>query len=188
MRPRPLSSSRKPASGVLGGRSTRLTRRRLLAFRVDPKDLRWCCDPRTLPFKTTADLPQGQKIIGQDKAMRGLSLGIHMESPGYNLFVCGFPGTGRRTAIKTVLSNYRRKGYQPVDLCYAPNFTAPERPRLLSFPAGQGGRFRHDVESFLGRARRAGRVVAPPRRRRLLRDVVDLHQRELLLSYPGPTV
>ena len=42
-------------------------------------------------------------------------------------------------------------GTQPVpdDWCFVNNFSDPDRPRALSFPAGQGAEFRSDMESLI---------------------------------------
>jgi len=129
-------------------------RKRLDSHRVHRADLAWECDPSLLKFKTTAELKPGLKIIGQNKAMKALALGTQMDSPGYNLFICGMTGTGRLTAVRHILSRYRRGDYQPLDYCYVPNFGSPGSPRLLTFPAGKGETFRQDVHALLAKARR----------------------------------
>src|SRR5262245_23855610 len=169
-------------------RVPRLPRARLSTFRVNVKDLRWRCDPAVFPFKTTADLEPGRRILGQEKALRALTLGIQMESPGYNLFVCGFPGTGRATAIRHVLASYRRRDYRPTDLLYVPSSGAPERPRLLALPAGDGERFRSDLSRLLARAGRFGPGPLDPVRRRERRTLVEAGLAEIAKRYPRPEV
>jgi predicted ATPase with chaperone activity len=43
-------------------------------------------------------------ILGQSRAITALSLGLGIQSKGYNIFIMGSPGTGRRTAL---LNHYR---------------------------------------------------------------------------------
>src|SRR6266508_3435374 len=122
---RPTPRYLSPSGGVISKRgafySTRSLRHRLQCCRLRAEDLRWRCDPSVLRFRSTAELRPGSKLIGQKKALRALRLGVHIGSPGYNLFVCGLTGTGRLTAIRQVLSRNHRSGFRPVDLCYVPN-------------------------------------------------------------------
>ncbi len=158
------------------------------AYRVKVKDLCWECDPALLKFRTTAELKQEKKIIGQEKAMRALRLGIQMESPGYNLFLCGLTGTGRITAVRHVLSQYRREEHQPLDFCYAPNFEHPEHPKLLTFPAGVGDKFCRDIHALLDRARKIRRSIVRGERKRELRALIHGSFPKLVKTYCGSKV
>ncbi|MBZ0267889.1 AAA family ATPase, partial [bacterium] len=93
-----------------------------------------------LPFKTTAELEPNREIIGQDRAVAAITLGLAMKSPGYNIFLSGFVGTGRNTTIRHMLRKLDGKSDPPPDLCYVHNFETPDRPRALSMPAGYGRR------------------------------------------------
>ncbi len=183
--PRFLSPSWVATSRAAPVVYTRKMKRRLANYRVKVEDLCWCCDPSQLPFRTTAEVRPTLRIIGQEKALRALTMGIQLEGPGYNVFVCGLPGTGRMTAVRHVLSRYRRDGYRPVDLCYVPDFDAPEHPRLLVFPAGEGANFRHDVHSLLSRVERLRGAAAP---RKDLRALLGTAIPALRSKYPGEKV
>lgn len=174
---RPSPRYLSPSGGVIskGGvwYCTRSLRRRLASCRLEADDLRWRCDPGDLPFRSTAELRPGSKLIGQKKALRALRLGLHIGSPGYNLFVCGLTGTGRLTAIRQVLSQNHRDGFRPVDLGFVPNFDVPEQPRLLSFSAGEGVRFRRAVHALLANALKVHQGPEGQVRRRRLRALLD---------------
>src|SRR5262245_48946109 len=111
--------------------------------------LRRRCELDDLHFETTDDLPVTQKIIGQDRAVRAIRLGLAIHAPGYNVFVVGHIGTGRNTTINRYLEEAPGKGWPPPDLAYVHNFKEPDSPRLLVFPAGRGGRFRDAVHAFV---------------------------------------
>ena len=50
--------------------------------------------------KEFSSVTPSYSIIGQDKALGLLRLGLSMSRPGYNIFVSGDDGSGRLTAIK----------------------------------------------------------------------------------------
>ncbi len=107
-------------------------------LKVPLEELRWTCDPKSLPFSSTQELKPSSKILGQGKALKALGLGLEMESPGYNIFVCGMPGTGRRTALKHALSRVSKRDKQIEDLICLPRFSTPDRLRFLPLPPGKG--------------------------------------------------
>jgi DNA polymerase III delta prime subunit len=116
---------------------------------VPAGQLRWRCDPDTLGFKTTDDIITCPDIIGQRRAVNALRLGLDIDSHGYNLFVNGSPGTGRKTAIKSLLKETERSKRIPQDKIYVNNFKNPDMPILIRLNAGEGRRFKKDMEHFV---------------------------------------
>ena len=116
---------------------------------VPLEKLRWRCTPESLPFNTTADLTPLEGIIGQERAQKAIELGVEIASTGYNIYVCGMPGTGRLTAVQQLLSTRQAHGTAPPDLCYVFAFKHPEHPRLLTLPAGQGIALKKALEGLL---------------------------------------
>ncbi len=111
--------------------------------------LRWQCDPGTLKVKTTDDVRPTHEIIGQERALRALRVGLEMEHFGYNIFVTGLPGTGRTTTIKRLLKEFEHRKGELKDHCYVYNFKNPDMPVALALPAGQGRSLKQDMESFI---------------------------------------
>ncbi len=116
---------------------------------VDAKNLRWQCDPESLKIKTTDDIDAARDIIGQERALRALRVGLEMKHYGYNIFVTGLPGTGRTTTIKRLLKEFSTHKTELKDHCYVHNFKNPDMPVSLRLPAGQGASLRQDMESFI---------------------------------------
>jgi lon-related putative ATP-dependent protease len=116
---------------------------------VSLEQLRWKCDPNTLPFETTEAIQPCEEIIGQDRAIEAIRVGLDINSIGYNIFVTGLAGTGRFTTIKCVLEEMNVKGNIPNDLCYVNNFKNPDMPHMFSLPAGQGNAFKKEMETFI---------------------------------------
>ena len=119
---------------------------------VPIEKLRWRCDPDALPFKTTESIHPCDEIIGQDRALEAIRLGLDINSIGYNIFVTGLAGTGRFTTIKCLLEEMDGldiKGKIPNDLCYVNNFKNPDMPHMISLPAGQGNAFKKEMETLI---------------------------------------
>lgn len=116
---------------------------------VPIEKLRWRCDPNLLPFETTEEIKPCEEIIGQDRALEAIRLGLDIESIGYNIFVTGLTGTGRFTTIKCVLEEMDIKGKIPNDLCYVNNFKNPDMPHMISLPPGQGNAFKKEMETLV---------------------------------------
>ena len=115
---------------------------------VPVEQLRWRCNPDTLPFETTESCEPCQDIIGQERALEAIRLGLDINSVGYNVFVTGLAGTGRFTTIKCVLEEMETAGKIPDDICYVNNFKNPDMPHMLKLPASQGNAFRKEMETL----------------------------------------
>jgi ATP-dependent Lon protease len=87
--------------------------------------LRWTCNPELLGFDTTKECAKTDNIIGQNRAVKAITLGLEIESPGYNIYVSGMTGTGKTTTIKNLLSQLDLKKPIPDDICYVHNFRTP---------------------------------------------------------------
>lgn len=128
---------------------------------VPVSKLRWQCDPESLGFHTTDELPPLEGIIGQERAQKALTLGVEIARAGYNIYVSGATGTGKLTAVQRLLSTRQGNGTLPPDLCYVFHFKNPERPRLLVLPAGQGKGLKKALEGLLADLKReVPRVLA----------------------------
>jgi lon-related putative ATP-dependent protease len=116
---------------------------------VPVEKLRWRCPPESLPFETTKEVPACMEIIGQERALKAIRLGLEMDSLGYNIFIVGLVGTGRNTTIKCLLEEIDKAGKIPDDLCYMNNFKDPDQPRCICLPAGQGKAFKKDMDDLI---------------------------------------
>jgi hypothetical protein len=72
--------------------------------RLTPSEPRAVCDPATLPFRSTAELPPVDGLIGQERAATATAFGVGMRHAGYNLFVLGPARTGKTSSMKRVLA------------------------------------------------------------------------------------
>ncbi len=112
------------------------------------------CDNQCLDFRTTADLPPLQAIIGQDRAVQALEFGLEIEDKGFNIFAAGPSGTGKAAAITSFLNERARAREVPPDWCYVYNFRNPNSPRALSLPPGKAREFQRDMRTLVTEAGR----------------------------------
>jgi lon-related putative ATP-dependent protease len=115
-------------------------------FKLKSKDLRWRCDPEKLGFETTDDIACKPHIIGQDRALDAIRLGLEMRSPGYNIYVSGLTGTGKSTAIQRLLESMDHRKHDLEDICYIHNFDVPDNPISVALPSGDGKAFKSQMD------------------------------------------
>ena len=109
------------------------------AMNLTPAELRLTYDPDTLGFANTTEmLEYPLPWIGQERAEMAARFGLEMDQPNYNLFVLGEVGSGRSSLLHRAMQAAAVGRPVPPDLCYLHNFDAPEHPRALRLPAGQG--------------------------------------------------
>jgi len=120
------------------------------ASRLSPAELRLRVDAAGLGFADTSELLHHPlPWIGQERAERAARFGLSMDLPDYNLFVLGEVGSGRTTLLCQMMHEVAATRPVPPDLCYLHNFDAPERPRALRMPAGQGRQLRSLMQQLV---------------------------------------
>ncbi|MEM1525048.1 MAG: ATP-binding protein, partial [Nitrososphaerales archaeon] len=122
---------------------------------LSPDDLKAECKLDLITCATTEELTPLDKIIGQERALRALKFGLEIESKGFNIYVAGFPGTGRVTAISDYLEEIAKTKPTPPDWVYVNNFKNPYEPKAIKLPPGKAREFQKDVRNFIEEAKRA---------------------------------
>lgn len=110
--------------------------------------LRRTCDPATLGFATTDELPDEALWPGQERAIEAIRLAVAVARPGYNLFLVGEPGSGRYALLRRLLTEAAERLPPPDDWCCVNDFDDGERPRLLRLPPGRGAQLKRDMQRF----------------------------------------
>lgn len=95
-----------------------------------------------------SSVKSGEKIIGQDKALGLLKLGLSIERPGYNIFLSGDEGSGRLTALKEEIAKIENDVSTLKDVAYLHNETHPNRPICILFERGKAKEFQRDLDSL----------------------------------------
>lgn len=124
------------------------------AGELAPNKLRWRCEPARLPFETTAQAELREGFVGQDRALRALKMGVELDAPGYNVFVCGLAGTSRGGTIAQMIGELKPGVKESPDRCYVNNFKTSDRPRLISLPRGNANGFKKDMQAGIDFLRR----------------------------------
>lgn len=113
------------------------------------------CDPAIFNCESTRNLEPYEGIIGQDRALQALKFGLHIQKPGFNIFVAGQAGTGKTTVIKSFLDDLAAKAQTPPEWCYVHNFKDPYYPKALRVPPGKGVELQKDMKRTIENAKRA---------------------------------
>ncbi|MFP3950597.1 MAG: Lon protease family protein [Candidatus Bathyarchaeia archaeon] len=113
------------------------------------KEARWTLEEAALTCESTEELEPLEQIIGQERAVSALQFGLKIKEEGFNVFVAGHPGTGRRTAIINFLEEIAKDMPTPSDWCYVNNFDNPDKPNVMELPPGKGAQFKSDMEKFV---------------------------------------
>ncbi len=117
-------------------------------------DLKMTCDPNIFKFETTEELEPISTGIGQDRGIKALEFGLQVNVKGYNLYLEGPSGVGKTMYTKNYLDKIAPKQKTPSDWCYIYNFENPNEPIAVELPAGQGKKFKEDMDGFIQEIRK----------------------------------
>jgi lon-related putative ATP-dependent protease len=140
----------KPAGGAVRARSARV--RGVGGGPLDGRlalraaELRWTCPP----IRTSGKPPKAAFLLGQARPMAALRTGLSIHAQGYNLFVSGLIGSGRTAVVEHLLRDIQPVCRRVPDRLFVHNFREPNRPLLVSLPAGRAAAFRGELQE-LGR-------------------------------------
>lgn len=124
--------------------------------RLEDLYLRRKCDPSIFDFTTTDELEPLNRIIGQERAIEALKLGLGVKDVKnrYNIYVSGEAGTGKISAVEHFLSQISKGEPTPPDLCYVHNFDDPRTAHYIELPPGLGSKLRADMNQLISRLKR----------------------------------
>ncbi|UJP04528.1 MAG: AAA family ATPase [Nitrosomonas sp.] len=122
---------------------------------LEPSKLSNPCDPAQFGFSTTAELKDLTEIIGQLRATDAVRFGAGIRHDGYNLFVLGSAGMGKRSLVRQLLQEKAVCENKPADWCYINNFAQPHKPCMLKLPHGRGGELQQHMDRLINYLRSA---------------------------------
>ncbi|MDR1875135.1 MAG: AAA family ATPase [Synergistaceae bacterium] len=107
-------------------------------WKLSPDKLRKVGNPESWGFKTTEELHPARGLIGQERAIESISFGLNVPGRGYNIFVTGYPGSGRTSYALRRLRERAGEIPAPDDWVYVYNFDEPGQPLAMKLAAGHG--------------------------------------------------
>lgn len=120
-------------------------------WELSKKDMEVDVQFEDFDFETTKDIEKLNGIIGQVRAVEALDFGIHIQNDGYNIYVSGESGTGRKSYSLSLIEKVAKNKKVHRDYVYVFNFLKPDEPIALSFQPGEGKTFKKDMEFFINR-------------------------------------
>ena len=101
------------------------------------------CPLDALAFASTAELEPLPFELGQERAVEALDFGLAVDGLGFNIFLAGSTGSGRRELLRGLLERRQaERRAPPEDWCYVNNFDDPGKPMALRLPPGRGRQLR----------------------------------------------
>lgn len=108
------------------------------------------CDPRMFSFHTTKELTdRTQGMIGQERAVKAMEMGLDIQDENYHMFLTGASGLGKTTYARRKAKEAAEKRQVPADWIYTYSFEDPRRPRVMSIPAGMAEPFAKDIKELI---------------------------------------
>lgn len=117
--------------------------------------LHHACDPAQLSFQTTAELENLPDLIGQTRALEAVRFGAGIRHAGYNIFVLGPSGVGKRSLVNRFLEKIQPKEHTSSDWCYVNNFASPHKPHAIKLPSGKGAELHQQMVQLVDYLRTA---------------------------------
>jgi len=116
---------------------------------LKPEQLRHRCDLESLGISSTAELTPDYSALGQNRALDAIQFAIGIDHPGYNIFVSGSTGIGKRELVSRIIKAEAARGEEPNDCCYIHNFDRPNQPFKLLLPQGMGKALHEDLRKLI---------------------------------------
>ncbi len=112
-------------------------------------DLYRKCNPESLGFKTTEEIQEEINLVGQERATEAIEFGINIRNSGYNIYVLGPTGMGKKEIIERFFNQKAKQDSIPDDWIYVHDFDNPDQPDAIQLPAGMGTEYKDDIEDLI---------------------------------------
>lgn len=118
---------------------------------LSPNDLELKLDMKEIDFETTDQLVPLDEVIGQPRALKALELGLGIHGHGYNIYMSGMSGMGKKGMVKQMLEKKAKMEPTPADWIYVNNFGQEDRPIAIKLPAGKAKELKKEMENLVNR-------------------------------------
>jgi predicted ATP-dependent protease len=132
-------------------------------------------------FENTLEISPYKDIIGQERAVEAIDIGLMMNKKGYNIYVCGNNGTGKRSYVIKKVLEYAKNKPSPCDWCYVYNFNDPYKPAALSLKSGTAYEFKNDIEYFINELfEEVPRAFSMEEYEKKRNSIIEKYQKEIM--------
>ncbi|MEN8186854.1 MAG: AAA family ATPase [Bacteroidota bacterium] len=122
---------------------------------LNPNKLRRVVASTAINWKQIREKPPLKLLIGQERAIKAFEFGIGNKSGGFNIYVSGYPGSGKFTAVNHFLKEKAKLETSPGDWCYVNNFKDPYYPKRLRLLQGGAEIFKNEISKLIEEAQSA---------------------------------
>lgn len=117
-------------------------------YEINNKEL--CFNLDFIPmFDTTLEISQFKDMIGQERAIEAIDIGLEINENNYNIFVCGDDGTGKKNYVLRKTREFAKKMSTPLDWCYVYNFKDGNKPLAISLNPGSAEEFKGEIDELI---------------------------------------
>lgn len=120
-----------------------------MIHQLKPQDLRKGIVTKKIDWKEIREKEPPKLLIGQERALKSLEFGIGNKRGGFNIFVSGYPGSGKLKAVNHFLEEKAKLEVTPDDWCYVNNFQNSFYPKKLKLPNGGGRTFKLEIQRLI---------------------------------------
>jgi lon-related putative ATP-dependent protease len=122
---------------------------------LNPDKLRRVVITTAINWKQIREKHRLKPLIGQKRALEAFEFGIGNKSGGFNIYVSGYPGSGKLRAVNHFLEEKAEFETSPGDLCYVNNFKDPYYPKKLNLPQGGAEIFKNEIRKLIEEVQKA---------------------------------
>ena len=100
-------------------------------------------------YQNTSEIEPLNEILGQERAIDAMEVGLKIENSAYNIYVSGHSGTGKSTYTLKALEEYAKNRTKHKDWCYVYNFEHPRDPIAIGLDRGMGKVLKKDMDKLI---------------------------------------
>lgn len=132
-------------------------------------------------FKTTEEIANYYDLIGQERAVQAFEMGLKLDKPYYNIYVCGTNGSGRKKFVLDKLKQIAKMQKTPDDWCYVYNFNDALSPLAINLKGGTAEEFKSDIETMIESLfEEVPKMFSDEEYEKQREDIIDYYQKETI--------
>lgn len=96
---------------------------------------------------STKNISPCETFIGRENAFKAMEFGLSMNKDGYNIFVVGPSGTGRKSFAISLAKRFSKLKKKYYDLIYTIDLDEPYSAKAILLPPGEGKKLKEKLEN-----------------------------------------